>query len=83
MVNPVAEINKINNDIYSLEQRKTEIAFQHHAELIKYDLERLEEIEGNLTGLLVTTEASKLVEEYDVEGTIEVIITELKRELEN
>lgn len=39
--NPVTEINKINNEIDSLEGRRREIASEYHEELLEHDLKKL------------------------------------------
>ena len=78
--NPVTEINKINNEIDSLEGRRREIASEYHEELLKNDLEILKDVESKLNGLN-TKIATKYLEEEVVLDSIELIIEKIEDRL--
>lgn len=80
--NPITEINKINNKMDSLEDRRKEIASEYHEELLKHDLEIIKDVEGKLNGLN-TEIATKYLEEEVVLDSIELIIENIEDRLEN
>ena len=71
--NPVTEINKINNEMDSLEGRRKEIASEYHEELLKNDLEILKDVQGRLNNLN-TKKAIEYLEEEVILDSIEVVI---------
>lgn len=78
--NAVNYIEDIDTKIAELEQEKLKISSEYHVELLEHDLRTVKKVEHILKNLL-TEKATESVEDSDVLGVIEEVISDIKEEL--
>ena len=77
----VNKIEELDSKIESLTQEKGKLTSEHYIELLEHDLGVIENITTILSSKIKTTMANNLIEEYDVEGNISEVISEIEKEL--
>ena len=73
----VNKIEEIDSKIDSLTQEKGKITSEYYVELLEHDKKTIKDVAIILSNLK-TEKATNLIEEYDVLGNIEEVISEIK-----
>lgn len=76
----VNSIEDIDSKIAELQQEKLSLTSEYHVELLEQDLRTVKKVEHILRNLL-TKKASESVEDYELLGVIEEVISDIKEEL--